>query len=551
MDNDAKMILDDTISFCRRDGVDTRLVNMLLQSVPLELTDDSLTIEAPSRFAYSYLMKQRAVIERYLEEIAFCPLTLHITTPQEVTGGAAPEAASSPAHQVPPAVPVRVSAQPAASTSIPVPAPVFAPVQDASGENTKVTVTNTLSPEAFRRMAASMSGHPVAAAAPAQPAAQAPSANEQPAHAQAIHSKFTFENFVYGDENKHAYQSAVRFAAMAEEPGSCTSLFIYGNSGLGKTHLLLAIKNYLNENKPYIRVKYANSQAYIDDFINEVAIQKTEGRAILRDYHDADVLIIDDIQNIIGKTASIEYFFRLMDEFIRDNKKVVIASDRAPKKLGMDERLTSRFNAGMLCLVSEPGFEMKYTILKRYYENTVLPAAQGHTDVDDSLLGSIRSGGGHLTDEQLRHMAEISGTNIRELESFCERCAGDSFEKEQTGSELTAEDIDRIANEYFDTAHKKIHVDTVQSVVEEFYHVSHEDLIGPRRPANIAFARHVAVYLAMDMCEMTTPMVGAEFGGRDHSTVINSIRVIERKLKEDRGLVEDLQTLRNKIMLKS
>lgn len=551
MDNDAKMILDDTISFCRRDGVDTRLVNMLLQSVPLELTDDSLTIEAPSRFAYSYLMKQRAVIERYLEEIAFCPLTLHITTPQEVTGGAAPEAASSPAHQAPAAVPVRESAQPAASTSIPVPAPVFAPVQDASGENTKVTVTNTLSPEAFRRMAASMSGHSVTATAPAQPTVQALAANEHPEHTQAIHSKFTFENFVYGDENKHAYQSAVRFAAMAEEPGSCTSLFIYGNSGLGKTHLLLAIKNYLNENKPYIRVKYANSQAYIDDFINEVAIQKTEGRAILRDYHDADVLIIDDIQNIIGKTASIEYFFRLMDEFIRDNKKVVIASDRAPKKLGMDERLTSRFNAGMLCLVSEPGFEMKYTILKRYYENTVLPAAQGHTDVDDSLLGSIRSGGGHLTDEQLRHMAEISGTNIRELESFCERCAGDSFEKEQTGSELTAEDIDHIANEYFDTAHKKIHVDTVQSVVEEFYHVSHEDLIGPRRPANIAFARHVAVYLAMDMCEMTTPMVGAEFGGRDHSTVINSIRVIERKLKEDRGLVEDLQTLRNKIMLKS
>lgn len=551
MDNDAKMILDDTISFCRRDGVDTRLVNMLLQSVPLELTNDSLTIEAPSRFAYSYLMKQRAVIERYLEEIAFCPLTLRITTPQEVTGGAAPEAVSSPAHQVPAAVPVRESAQPAASTSIPVPAPVFAPVQDTSGENTKVTVTNTLSPEAFRRMAASMSGHSVTATAPAQPTVQALAANEHPAHTQAIHSKFTFENFVYGDENKHAYQSAVRFAAMAEEPGSCTSLFIYGNSGLGKTHLLLAIKNYLNENKPYIRVKYANSQAYIDDFINEVAIQKTEGRAILRDYHDADVLIIDDIQNIIGKTASIEYFFRLMDEFIRDNKKVVIASDRAPKKLGMDERLTSRFNAGMLCLVSEPGFEMKYTILKRYYENTVLPAAQGHTDVDDSLLGSIRSGGGHLTDEQLRHMAEISGTNIRELESFCERCAGDSFEKEQTGSELTAEDIDRIANEYFDTAHKKIHVDTVQSVVEEFYHVSHEDLIGPRRPANIAFARHVAVYLAMDMCEMTTPMVGAEFGGRDHSTVINSIRVIERKLKEDRGLVEDLQTLRNKIMLKS
>ena len=124
-------------------------------------------------------------------------------------------------------------------------------------------------------------------------------------------------------------------------------------------------------------MKYANSQAYIDDFINEIARQKTEGRSILREYHEANVLIIDDIQNIIGKQASIEYFFSLMDEFIRENKKVVIASDRAPKNLGMDERLTSRFNAGMLCLVSEPGFEMKYTILKRYYESSIQRAGRG------------------------------------------------------------------------------------------------------------------------------------------------------------------------------
>lgn len=585
MDNEAKIILDDTISFCRRDGRDARLINMLAQSLPLELTDESLTIEAPSRFAYAYLMKQREVIERYLEEIAFCPLTLHVTVPQDpaATGGAtSPVAADATRAATPSAAPhagerVAETATPnqaasaiqdnlpaahaGAGVSIPEPAPAASPTAPAvaspftAGADTKVTVTNTLSPEQFRRMVASMkSGQPAQpAVVPAAP--QAPQPEETPAaHASHANSKFTFENFVYGDENKHAYQSAVRFAAMAEEPGSCTSLFIYGNSGLGKTHLLLAIKNYLNETKPYIRIKYANSQAYIDDFINEVAIQKTEGRAILRDYHDADVLIIDDIQNIIGKTASIEYFFRLMDEFIRGNKKIVIASDRAPKKLGMDERLTSRFNAGMLCLVSEPGFEMKYTILKRYYEHTILPAAEAERAggaADNSLLGQIRSGGGHLTDEQLRHMAEISGTNIRELESFCERCAGDSFEKEQAGGELTGDDIDRIANEYFDTAHKKIHVDTVQSVVEEFYHVSHEDLIGPRRPANIAFARHVAVYLAMDMCEMTTPMVGAEFGGRDHSTVLNSIKVIEKKVKEDRSLVEDLQLLRNKIILRS
>ena len=569
MDNEAKIILDDTISFCRRDGRDKRLINMLGQCIPIELTDESLTIEAPSRFAYSYLMKQRQVIERYLEEIAFCDLSLQVTVPQDPAAPAEHPMEYAPENTAPaaPAFEPEVAPAPAAVVEAPVAqtaahAPMTEESPFASRNDGKVTVTNTLSRSEFRKMMESMKSEERVrrAGGSARLAPEAPRGTEQHVEKKPefpsvpINSKFTFENFVYGDENKHAYQSAVRFAALAEEPGSCTSLFIYGNSGLGKTHLLLAIKNYLNENKPYIRVKYANSQAYIDDFINEVALQKNDGRAILRDYHDADVLIIDDIQNIIGKTASIEYFFRLMDEFIRNNKKMVIASDRAPKKLGMDERLTSRFNAGMLCLVSEPGFEMKYTILKRYYENTVLPAAEAQPDMaagDNSLLGAIRSGGGHLTDEQLRHMAEISGTNIRELESFCERCAGDSFEKEQMGEELTGEDIDRIANEYFDTAHKKIHIDTVQSVVEEFYHVSHEDLIGPRRPANIAFARHVAVYLAMDMCEMTTPMVGAEFGGRDHSTVLNSIKVIEKKIKEDRGLVEDLQALRNKIILRS
>ena len=219
---------------------------------------------------------------------------------------------------------------------------------------------------------------------------------------------------------------------------------------------------------------------------------------------------------------------------------------------GMEERLTSRFNSGMLCLVSDPGFEMKYTILKRYYENIIMGSGDlAHMNVDTSLLSALQVHEGHLTDDQLRHMAEISGTNIRELESFCERCAGVSSEREAEGRELTGEDIDRIADEYFDTAHKIIHIDTVQSVVEEYYHVTHEELIGPRRTANIAFARHVAVYLANNLCEMTTPAIGAEFGGRDHSTVLNSLKVVENKMKEDRRICEDLQQLKNKIILKS
>ena len=561
MDEEATLILEDAIAFCQRDSQEARLISMLEQCKATELTEEALAIEAPSRFAYSYLTKHAGTIERYLEEITFAPLKLEVTVAGRPGMDARP---SAPAHRQPAPQPIDVSRETSTQVTEPI-HPQSAPVrqnpftheaeQQTNGAPTGVTVTNTLSADQFNQMMKRMkAGEPTSSQRielHKEKPQEATTPEPEDERVRIANSKFTFENFVFGEENKHAYRSAIRFVSTVEEPGMNTSLFIYGSSGLGKTHLLLAIKNELSKNKPYINVKYANSQAYIDDFINEVAVQKTAGGGILREYHDADVLIVDDIQNIIGKTASIEYFFRLMDEFIRENKKFVIASDRAPKKLGMDERLTSRFNAGMLCLVSEPGFEMKYTILQRYYENTVLAAASQNDADGDSLLDSIRTGGGKLTDENLRHMAEVSGTNIRELESFCERCAGESWDKEQAGRELTAEDIERIADEYFDTAHKKIHIDTVQSVVEEYYHVTHEELIGPRRNANIMRARHVAIYLAINMCEMTTPTVGAEFGGRDHSTVINSIKVIEKKLKEERGLSDELKQLRNKISLRS
>lgn len=581
MNEEARYLLDDMIAFCQRDGMEERLISMLGQCQPEDLDEESFTLQAPSRFAISYLEKQRLTLESYIEEIAFAPLQLKLTVPAgrpvrpaaaaAQHGGAGQSAVATPcAAQMQtdttatpsPAVPQAAVGGETANVAAPVMPTTNAQPQEAP-EGRAINVKNTVSKDDFRRLMAEMRGdNPPQAAAPAAvthggtamaPAAtQAPPQQDEEFPSSDVNSKFTFENFVFGDENKHAYQSALRFAAFADEPGQCTSLFIYGNSGLGKTHLLFAIKNHLAQEKPYIRVKYASSQIYIDDYMRELGMQKGPGEAIMGEYRNADVLIIDDIQNIIGRQASIEFFFQLVDEFIRNGKKIVIASDRAPKKLGLDERLTSRFNSGMLCLVSDPGFEMKYTILKRYYENIIMGSGDlAHMNVDTSLLSALQVHEGHLTDDQLRHMAEISGTNIRELESFCERCAGVSSEREAEGRELTGEDIDRIADEYFDTAHKIIHIDTVQSVVEEYYHVTHEELIGPRRTANIAFARHVAVYLANNLCEMTTPAIGAEFGGRDHSTVLNSLKVVENKMKEDRRICEDLQQLKNKIILKS
>ena len=574
MDEEASIILGDAIAFCQRDGQDARLINMLGQSRAISLTEDTLTIEAPSRFAIAQLKKHQPTIEAYLEEIAFAPIALDIVAPQSATAdstaAAAPAAppvataaaatASAPragdvsretmgeAQQAPAAPSGPVTSTPAPVTHMPI-------AHDTTpGEDSGIAIKNTLSADDFRRMMNQMNGGApaktthVAAPAPSMVAPTAPAEQNTDGAPLAANSKFTFENFVYGPENSHAYRSALKFAALADERGTCTSLFIYGKSGLGKTHLLLAIKNELAEKSPEIKVKYANSQAYLDDLMTEFDRQKKSNAPIMQAYHGVDVLIIDDIQNIIGKRASVDYFFQLMDEFIRNNKKVVIAADRAPKDLSMDERLTSRFNAGMLCLVAEPSYEMKYKILQRYYENTIAAAPEAG---DDSLLAAYGGDGGHLTDEHFKHMAEVSGTNIRELESFCERCAGEAGDREREGGELTFDDIDTIASQYFDTSAKKINVQTVQSVIEEQYGVTHEELIGPRRNANIAKARHIAIYLAIEMCEMTTTAVGAEFGNRNHSTVSTSYKKVQKMIQEDRTVTEDLKSLRDKITLRS
>ncbi len=568
MDEEASIILGDAIAFCQRDGQDARLINMLGQSRAVSLTEDTLTIEAPSRFAIAQLKKHQPTIEAYLEEIAFAPIALSIVAPQ----GSAADNAAPAAPVVPPAVPAtttvsapehqigdvsRETMSAVSTPAAPMSAATHMPIaHDATPvEDSGIAIKNTLSADDFRRMMNQMKGGaPAKSAKPAStsptsvPAAAAPIEQNTDGAPLAANSKFTFENFVYGPENSHAYRSALKFAALADERGTCTSLFIYGKSGLGKTHLLLAIKNELAEKSPEIKVKYANSQAYLDDLMTEFDRQKKSNAPIMQAYHDVDVLIIDDIQNIIGKRASVDYFFQLMDEFIRNNKKVVIAADRAPKDLSMDERLTSRFNAGMLCLVAEPSYEMKYKILQRYYENTIAAAPEAG---DDSLLAAYGGDGGHLTDEHFKHMAEVSGTNIRELESFCERCAGEAGDREREGSELSFDDIDAIASQYFDTSAKKINVQTVQSVIEEQYGVTHEELIGPRRNANIAKARHIAIYLAIEMCEMTTTAVGAEFGNRNHSTVSTSYKKVQKMIQEDRTITEDLKSLRDKITLRS
>ena len=271
MDTEAKIILDDTISFCERDERDGRLINILGQCAPVELTETSLTIEAPTRFAYSYLLKQRAIIERYLEEITFGPLALNVTVPESITSGHRGVADPTPrrGETAPASVVVSRETYEQAEATAPVGSDAgvragasgdaatftgapshgdevvtseaheahrFSLGTPAEGGSGKVKVTNVLSPDAFRQLTSAVHASEQKPAEVAKKREEhTPDSPEQEQQSVHVHSKFTFENFVYGDENKHAYQSAVRFAAMADEPGTCTSLFIYGKSGLGKT----------------------------------------------------------------------------------------------------------------------------------------------------------------------------------------------------------------------------------------------------------------------------------------------------------------------------
>ena len=401
MDEEASIILGDAIAFCQRDGQDARLINMLGQSRAISLTEDTLTIEPPralpSRSSKSIsrllrpiwkkspLLRSRSTSwHRKAQRPNLLPRRCPPRLPLLPLRRSLRRRRADNQHQHSDVSRETMAPLPtAAATSTNAPVTHMPIAHDAAaGADSGIAIKNTLSADDFRRMMNQMKGgaptKSTQAATPASPmpAPTVPAEQNTDGAPLAANSKFTFENFVYGPENSHAYRSALKFAALADERGTCTSLFIYGKSGLGKTHLLLAIKNELAEKSPEIKVKYANSQAYLDDLMTEFDRQKKSNAPIMQAYHGVDVLIIDDIQNIIGKRASVDYFFQLMDEFIRNNKKVVIAADRAPKDLSMDERLTSRFNAGMLCLVAEPSYEMKYKILQRYYENTIVAAPE-------------------------------------------------------------------------------------------------------------------------------------------------------------------------------
>lgn len=333
-----------------------------------------------------------------------------------------------------------------------------------------------------------------------------------------LNPDYVFENFIVGESNRFAQATAL---AVAENPGKMYNpLFIYGNSGLGKTHLMQAIGNYIvkNTNK---RVLYVTSDQFINDFLG---LNKKDKDGTNFDYVDLfkdkyrniDVLIIDDIQFLGNAPKTQNEFFHTFNTLYDDKKQIIISSDSSPDDLKhLEDRLRTRFNWGLKVNIFPPDNDLRREILRKKMAN-----------MDFSR---------HISDDAIDYIANMCPSDVRSLEGALTRvCAYSTiFFQEEITLDLT---IEALKGTITPMTNFKNDIQKIQRVVAEHYNVSVEDLKSKKRVATIAFPRQIAIYLSRQLTDESFPKIGIEFGGRDHSTVMHSCDKIEKERKENKQL---------------
>jgi chromosomal replication initiator protein len=355
---------------------------------------------------------------------------------------------------------------------------------------------------------------------PTAPLQQAPPPIRPGAPAARLNPKYTFETFVIGSSNRFAHAAAV---AVAEAPAKAYNpLFIYGDSGLGKTHLLHAIGHYAQTLYGGLKVRYVSSEEFTNDFINMIRDGKQDG--FRRRYRDVDVLLVDDIQFLENKEGTQEEFFHTFNTLHNASKQIVISSDRAPKRLvTLEDRLRSRFEWGLLTDVQPPELETRIAILRKkaIQEGLNAPA------------------------EVLEYIASRISTNIRELEGALIRVTAFASLNRQSVdlqlAEIVLKDLMPEAQGPQITAH------LIMGQTAAYFGLTVEDLCGTSRSRVLVTARHIAMYLCRELTDLSLPKIGAQFGGRDHTTVINADRKIRSLMAERRSIYTQVTELTNRI----
>lgn len=340
-----------------------------------------------------------------------------------------------------------------------------------------------------------------------------------------LNSRYTFENFVEGKGNQFAKAATL---AVAEKPGktSFNPLVLYSGVGLGKTHLLQAIGNFAKEKGTAKRIRYVSSEKFTIDFIN--SIQNNRSSEFSQIYRTVDLLLVDDIHFLLSKERTQEEFFHTFNTLHQKGKQIVLTSDRPPKELlGLEERLISRFQWGLVAEIQPPDLETRIAILqqKADYDGVVLPI-----EIIEFIANNIKS-------------------NIRELEGALIKLLAYSSLK---GMDINLELAKIALNDILTTKKRDISIEQIQRVICEFYAIPDDLLRGKSRKQEIAYARQVAMYFCKEMTRFSLKSIGLHFGGRDHTTVIHAVKTIENNLKRgDKKSLDEIETVRKRIEVAS
>jgi chromosomal replication initiator protein len=336
--------------------------------------------------------------------------------------------------------------------------------------------------------------------------------------------KYTFDLFVIGSSNRFAHAAAL---AVAEAPAQAYNpLFIYGGTGLGKTHLLHAIGHYVRQHSRRLTTRYVPSETFMNEFIDAVRDRGARIEGFKRRYRNYDVLLVDDIQFIEGKERIQEEFFHTFNSLYEGGAQIVISSDRPPREIAtLEERLRSRFEWGLLTDIQAPDLETRIAILRK------------RVDTEGIAI---------TNPEVLTFIAGRVSANIRELEGALTRVVAFSSLTDRPLTVELAEDVLKDVYPQGDAA-PEVTIARIQEAVSQRFGVTHEELVSPRRSQAVAYPRQVAMYLSRELTDASLPMIGKEFGGRDHTTVIHAKDKIMKLILEDRTVYNLVQELTARI----
>jgi chromosomal replication initiator protein len=337
-----------------------------------------------------------------------------------------------------------------------------------------------------------------------------------------LNPKYRFNSFIKGEGNQLARAAAV---AISENPGgtSFNPFFLYGGVGLGKTHLIQAVGNSIIEGRPEKRVIYISSDKFTVDFVE--AIQSDRINEFSNLYRSMDVLIIDDIQFLIGKERTQDLFFHIFNTLHQSGKQIILSSDKPPKDLkGMDDRLISRFHWGLTADIQPPDFETRIAILNKKAE----------------IFGIS------LSSDILEYIASQITSNIRELEGCLIRILANAS---LSSKEITLELVKKSVREISTTTKPNISIDLITKMVCEYLGIDEKKIRDKTRKKEIVMARQLSMYLSKQLTKSSLKNVGLHFGGRDHSTVIHACSIIQKEMDEDEQFKETVNTIKNKIEL--